>query len=90
MNKPSAYDILQNEIGYFDAPRKSRVQASAPVAAVKKLCYNNMPQPVTTLVARLHADIAKVDSMTDAFGKEIKQAAIIKLSAFLTANKVAF
>jgi len=86
---PTAYEALQNESGYFDAP-KHQVAVVAASKTEKKYTFTSLPQTAEALVARLHADIAKVDTMQDAFGKEITQANIVKLSAFLTANNIAF
>jgi len=85
----SAYDRLQNEVGYFDTAAKKTVAApTKPISA--KLVWKNIPQTAEALVARLNADKARIDSMTDAFGAEITRENIAKLSAFLTANGVAF
>ncbi len=85
----SAYDKLQNETGYFDAPAKA---VAAPINSKQqaKLTWKNIPQTTDALVARLNADKARVDSMTDKIGQEIVRDSIAKLSAFLTANNVAF
>ncbi|WP_025918223.1 hypothetical protein [Herminiimonas sp. CN] len=85
----TAYEVLQNESGYFDAPQHQVAAVAAP-KTVKKYMFTSLPQTAEALVARLNADIAKVDAMQDAFGKEITQENIAKLSAFLTANNIAF
>lgn len=86
----SAYDKLQNEEGYFDAPVKSVAKPVAVAQSVKKYTYNNIPQTAEALVARLNKDIESLSNMTDAFGIEIRKASIAKLQAFLTANNIAF
>lgn len=87
---PTAYEALQSEIGCF-APTAHKAAATSPKSAdAAKLMFNNIPQTPSALVARLHADIARVDAMTDAFGKEITQERIAKLSAFLVLSNIAF
>lgn len=86
----SAYDKLVGEVGYFDAPtKKANVTAPAAAKPAQKLIWKNIPQTVEALVARLNADKARVDAMTDAFGKEITLNNIAALSAFLASNGVA-
>ena len=86
--QPSAYDVLQNEIGYFDNKKSALAQIKS--AQERKLMWGNIPQPVSNLVARLQKDIARVDSMTDVFGQQITRESIAKLSDFLTKNGVKF
>ena len=85
----SAYDKLQNEVGYFESKKLSTSAKVASVAA-KKYTYNNIPQTADFLVDRLSKDVAMLDGMADAFGKEIKEKSIAKLTAFLIANNISF
>lgn len=91
---PSEYDILQNEIGYFDnEPKPAASTASQPAATTsnaKKLVYNNIPQTVEYLVSKLHKEIETLPNLTDSFGIQIRKESIEKLKSFLTANGVAF
>jgi hypothetical protein len=88
--EPTAYDKLVNEIGYFDAPEKQQTAKPAATQAVKKLMWKNIPQTPEALVARLHADKARVETMSDAIGAQIVRESIASLEAFLTANNIAF
>ena len=85
----SAYDKLQNEEGYF-ALKALPVAKQVNAASVKKYTYNGIPQTSYFLVDRLGKDIAMLDGMTDAFGKEIKEKSIAKLTAFLIENNISF